>query len=132
MKRIFLFLLICSTSFGAGYSYKVTEFKKIRNLDTGNIDAIYITIEASNGVITATGSQSISQEDIAAYVADSTYEKTIAERSSALAKSQLDLKIRTSNLSVEKYAKSSLDAIVIDPAKVDVATVSAVAVDVIK
>lgn len=116
MKLFFLILFICSSAFAGDYSYKVVEFKKVKN---GPItESATMTIECSKDGLTVQESDSLTSDEIEIYLADNTNSKIIAERISSLAKIALDKKAKDITLTVVKDNQSTLDSITIDSSKV--------------
>lgn len=119
MKYFLIILLFPIALFSAGPTYKVTEFVKVKNTDTGLIESARMSIECTDGAVKRTETGSLSTEEILAYEKNAASITKIAERIASLAKAATELEIKeTTKILIVKDSQSTLDAIVIDPVKV--------------
>lgn len=118
--KYFLFLFLFPiTLFAAGPTYKVTEFVKVKNTDTGLIESAIMSVECMNGSVKRTETGSLTSEEILVYEKNASAVTAIAERIASLAKAATEQEIKeTSKILIVKDSQATLDAIAIDPVKV--------------
>lgn len=119
MKKFFiLFLFTASLSFAGEASYKVLEFNKYKNPTNGEIISIDLTIEYKKDNVTRVTYSHFSDDEVKSYVKNESYLQVLVEKMSTDLKRLVEGAPPIATPVVEKASKATLDAIVIDPAKI--------------
>lgn len=118
MKKILLFLFVCSSAFAVDPSYKVTEFKRIKS--GGKIIKATLKVHCEKEGKTADLMIDLSEKEIVAYEQDANSIKSVAERICSTLKESVEKQIAESASlkTEEQHSQLELDLIVIDPSKV--------------